>query len=347
MAIVTNLDEKMKAKGYTVIQLAEEIGISPVNLSKIKNGNISAMRFSTLDEICRVLECQPGDILKYEERNKKKVIPLLLDYSGTTDLLLKGGAEVVKKFFDSIKAMEQKLKTEIRAVIITGSAVESAKSKYEALSALAENSELPHLFDGAVAEYCGYFVRNGKVEVLNTLDPRILEKRKEIEEIVGEHGGEINSEVLSMYNVLFEDVTRENLAKTAETVDELLNDDDLETVTYYDDYGKEFDIKPKKHSKVSAVRMIVDKWREKYEIPFVIIGGDSQDEDLKMYSKNKEYFNKNGLKSIFIAPSNIGKLADYDENIIVSDWENSNGISDAIERLTKRAKVKEEGEIEL
>lgn len=347
MAIITNLDEKMRVKGYSLAQLAEEIGISPVNLSKIKNGNISAMRFSTLDEICRVLECQPGDILKYEEKNKKKLIPLLLDYSGTTDLLLKGGAEAVKKFFDSIKAMEQKLGTEIRAVIITGSAVESAKSKYEALTALAENSDLPHLFDGAVAEYCGYLVRNGKIDVLNTLDPRILEKRNEIEEIVKKYGGEINTEVLSLYNVGFEDVTRENLAKTAETVEKLLNNSELETVTYYDDYGKEFDIKPKKHSKVTAVRMVVDKWREKYEIPFVIIGGDSQDEDLKMYSNNKEYFAKNGLMSVFIAPSNIGKLADYDENIIVSNWENSNGIADAIDQLTKRAKVKEEGEIEL
>lgn len=347
MAIIINLDEKMKAKGYSIIQLAEKIGIAPVNLSNIKNGNISAMRFSTLEKICAELECQPGDILKYEEKNKKKLIPLLLDYSGTTDLLLKGGAEAVKKFFDSIKFMEQKLNHEIRAVIITGSAVESAKSKYEALATLAENSDLPHLFDGAVAEYCGYLVRDGKIEILNTLDPRILEKRKDIIEIAEKYGGEINTEVLSLYNVIFENVTRENLAKTAEAIEKLLNDEELETVTYYDDYGKEIDVKPKKHSKVSAVRMIVDKWKEKYDIPFVIIGGDSQDEDFKMYSNNKEYFSKNGLRSIFIAPSNIGKLADYDKDIIVSDWENSNGIADAIEKLTKRAKVKEEGEIEL
>ena len=66
MAIVTNLDELMKKKGYTLVKLAEEVGISTVNLSNIKNGNISAIRFSTLDSICKALECQPGDILEYK-----------------------------------------------------------------------------------------------------------------------------------------------------------------------------------------------------------------------------------------------------------------------------------------
>lgn len=45
--------------------LAERIGISPVNLSRIKMGKISAVRFSTLDAICRALDCQPGDLLEY------------------------------------------------------------------------------------------------------------------------------------------------------------------------------------------------------------------------------------------------------------------------------------------
>ena len=97
MSIVTNLEEVMKAKGYTLTELAEEVGISQVNLSNIKTGKISAIRFSTLDEICRVLQCQPGDILKYKQRDKERIIPLFLDYSGTTDLILRGGAEDVKK----------------------------------------------------------------------------------------------------------------------------------------------------------------------------------------------------------------------------------------------------------
>ena len=84
MAIITNLEEIMKEKGYTLGKLAEEVGISPVNLSNIKTGNISAMRFSTLEEICRVLECQPGDILKYQETTKKSntIIFRLFWYNG-------------------------------------------------------------------------------------------------------------------------------------------------------------------------------------------------------------------------------------------------------------------------
>ena len=47
-------------------ELSERVGVSNVNLSKLKTGKVSAIRFSTLDGICRVLECQPGDILEYE-----------------------------------------------------------------------------------------------------------------------------------------------------------------------------------------------------------------------------------------------------------------------------------------
>ena len=72
MAIITKLDELMKKRGYTLGRLSEEVGITPCNLSNIKNGNISAIRFSTLEEICKVLECQPGDLLKYEEMDKKR-----------------------------------------------------------------------------------------------------------------------------------------------------------------------------------------------------------------------------------------------------------------------------------
>lgn len=347
MAIVTNLEELMKEKGYTLGKLAEEVGISTVNLSNIKTGNISAMRFSTLDEICRVLECQPGDILKYEEREKKRVIPLFLDYTGTTDLLLSGGAENVKKFFDTIIAMQQKLNSEVQITMITGSAFESAKSKYKLLSELAENYGIPNLFDGVVAEYCGYIIRKDKHEKLYSLDTRILEKRKEIEDIIGEYGGEISSSITSMYNILFDDISRTNLAEASQRIEELIDDDEIETVTYYDDYGKECDVKPKKHSKSTAVLLIVKKLNEKYDIPFVITGGDSQEEDLKMYTENKEKLSQMGLKSVFIAPSNIGKISNYDKNIIIGNWENSDGIAEAIERLNAKIKVREDGGLEI
>ena len=66
MAIILRLDRMMADRKIALNQLAEKVGISNVNLSNIKTGKISAIRFSTLDKICEVLECQPGDILEYK-----------------------------------------------------------------------------------------------------------------------------------------------------------------------------------------------------------------------------------------------------------------------------------------
>ena len=65
MPIILRLDRMMADRKMSLNQLAREVGISNVNLSNIKTGKISAIRFSTLEAICRVLDCQPGDILEY------------------------------------------------------------------------------------------------------------------------------------------------------------------------------------------------------------------------------------------------------------------------------------------
>ncbi|EHC6302230.1 helix-turn-helix transcriptional regulator [Listeria monocytogenes] len=65
MAIVLRLDRIMTDRKISLNQLSQEVGVANVNLSKIKTGKVSAIRFSTLNEICRVLNCQPGDILEY------------------------------------------------------------------------------------------------------------------------------------------------------------------------------------------------------------------------------------------------------------------------------------------
>jgi len=66
MAIVLRLDRVMADRKISLNELAERVGISNVNLSKIKTGKISAIRFSTLEAICREMDCQPGDILEYQ-----------------------------------------------------------------------------------------------------------------------------------------------------------------------------------------------------------------------------------------------------------------------------------------
>lgn len=65
MAIIINLDVELAKKKMSVSDFAAAIDITPVNVSVLKNGRAKAVRFSTLDAICRVLECQPGDILAW------------------------------------------------------------------------------------------------------------------------------------------------------------------------------------------------------------------------------------------------------------------------------------------
>ena len=67
MAIVVNLDVMLAKRKMAAGDLAERIGITPAKLSILKNQKAKAIRFSTLNEICRVLDCQPGDILEYQE----------------------------------------------------------------------------------------------------------------------------------------------------------------------------------------------------------------------------------------------------------------------------------------
>lgn len=64
--IILRLDRVMADRKMSLNELAGQVGISNVNLSNIKTGKISAIRFSTLNAICRVLDCQPGDILEYQ-----------------------------------------------------------------------------------------------------------------------------------------------------------------------------------------------------------------------------------------------------------------------------------------
>jgi len=64
--IMLELDVMMAKRHMSLNDLADSVGISNVNLSKIKNNKVNAIRFSTLAGICKALECEPGDILKYD-----------------------------------------------------------------------------------------------------------------------------------------------------------------------------------------------------------------------------------------------------------------------------------------
>lgn len=66
MAIQVEIGVLLAQRRMSVADFADAIGITPANVAVLKNGRAKAIRFSTLEEICRVLECQPGDILKWE-----------------------------------------------------------------------------------------------------------------------------------------------------------------------------------------------------------------------------------------------------------------------------------------
>ena len=65
MPIVVNLDVMLARRKMSLTELSERVGITIANMSILKSGKAKAIRFSTLEEICKILECQPGDILEY------------------------------------------------------------------------------------------------------------------------------------------------------------------------------------------------------------------------------------------------------------------------------------------
>jgi putative transcriptional regulator len=67
MAIIINLDVMLAKRKMSLTELTEKVGITMANLSILKTGKAKAIRFSTLEAICKVLECQPGDILEYQD----------------------------------------------------------------------------------------------------------------------------------------------------------------------------------------------------------------------------------------------------------------------------------------
>ena len=78
MPIIINIDVMLAKRKMSVNELAERVGITMANLSILKNGKAKAVRFSTLAAICAALECQPGDVLEYQNSEKKEAEKELL-----------------------------------------------------------------------------------------------------------------------------------------------------------------------------------------------------------------------------------------------------------------------------
>lgn len=72
MAIIINIDVMLAKRKMSVTELADKVGITMANLSILKNGKAKAIRLSTLDAICKALDCQPGEILEYKRDEEMK-----------------------------------------------------------------------------------------------------------------------------------------------------------------------------------------------------------------------------------------------------------------------------------
>lgn len=73
MPIIVNLDVMMARRKVGLMELSEQIQITPANLSILKNNKAKAIRFSTLEDICRALDCQPADILEFKQDDKEGI----------------------------------------------------------------------------------------------------------------------------------------------------------------------------------------------------------------------------------------------------------------------------------
>ena len=67
MAIITNIDVMLAKRKMSVTELANRVGITIGNVSRLKKGNVKGIRYSTLNKICKILECKPGDLLDYKD----------------------------------------------------------------------------------------------------------------------------------------------------------------------------------------------------------------------------------------------------------------------------------------
>ena len=71
MPIILRLDRVMADRKMSLKELSEKVGVANVNLSKLKNGHVSAIRFSTLEAICEAMDCKPGEILEYRKTEEE------------------------------------------------------------------------------------------------------------------------------------------------------------------------------------------------------------------------------------------------------------------------------------
>ena len=93
MPIVVDIDVMLARRKMAVGELAERVGITPANLAVLKNGRAKAVRFTTLEALCEVLECQPGDLLRWESSGERRAPATVEEHAHTDDRKPRGGRD--------------------------------------------------------------------------------------------------------------------------------------------------------------------------------------------------------------------------------------------------------------
>lgn len=277
---------------------------------------------------------------------KFNLIPIFLDWTGTINEILSTEKEIgavgLKRFFNSIKNLEDETNSKALITIVSGGALSSSKARLEILNKLAMSYGMPNLFGFAVAEFCGYLVdTNGTISILDNISPDLLQKQNEIRKFLTNSPHiEINSNVTKYINVIFpDDISKDVYNNYAENIRKICGDK-FDFLVSFDKYGKEFDIKSKLTTKQNAVKFMLPIISNKYQgcnIPFILTGGDTEQEDLPMALADT-----GGIKVIPIAPHNndISQSVIDSFSVIVGNGNNIEGISDSIDIVSKMGRCK-------
>ena len=274
-------------------------------------------------------------------KEKQSIIPIFLDWTGTINEILSDDKEIgaikFKRFLESIKQLEATYNTNAIITIISGGSLKDSKIRFDMLRKLSENYGMDNLFQFIVAEYCGYLVSSGgEVTPLERMPIELAEKQSDI--LSALEVGTINPNVSTFTNILFPDsIAKKDFDKLTSAITELCGTN-LDYVSCFDEYGKEFDIKSKNTTKQRAVELMLPIIEERFaqrNILMILTGGDTLKEDIPMSMVNYK-----NIPIIPLAPNNHDIPRDIvnELNVIVGGDKNVLGIRDSINTVSARVR---------
>ena len=211
----------------------------------------------------------------------------MLDWAGTSNQLLDAkGYKQISAFFSILKQIGAAAKARPLICIISGSSAESSAKRLKKLSALAAINNMPDAFAGIVAEYCGFYVTTSNIFTLSSMDDELIRIKPIIQNTI--NNGKISPDFKTIYNILFDpEMTREEFDRILKDFQFSLSDG-FDISPYFNEIGKEIDIKLHSINKASGATMALAKLQNDFSFSEVIFAGDTPKEDLIMLNAVKD-----------------------------------------------------------